>query len=157
MNAVNKIIDLIKNDTKLGEDLFFLYDFKENIKRWTNKSHGNYKNMTWLFMTFHKKHNLVGFNNIDETIWTIDTNGIYSKACDTLQEFPYEMLRLECAYTKSETVAEYFKRYEHQQYQEKLEQYEQWCIKNKIDIDINNNYHDEHGNLFEKFFIKYHE
>lgn len=155
MNTIDKIIELIKNDKKIGEDVFFLSDFRENVTRWTDtQEKNNYDNIKWLFLTYQKQNNLVGVNIVDQTIWTIDTNGKLSKACDTLQEFPYEMLRIECAVTKTETVEEYFEKYQHEQYQETLERYEKWCKDNEIQIDKNNNYHNEYGVLFKKSFVK---
>lgn len=159
MNIVEKIITLIKSDKKISENLFLFSEFPKDVKLWTgeDEDHFDYSNIKWLFVTDQPNNILIGLNKLDFSVWSIDDEGDFHKACDTLQDLPYEILRLECAFTENETVEDYFEKYKEEGYKETLEKYELWCKNNNIELDTNHIYHDENGKLFTKSFSKANE
>lgn len=156
MNTIEKIIKLIKEDKKIAENLFLFSEFPKDVSLWTDPPRDgvNYSNIKWLFVTDHSNLTLVGVNILDETIWCIDDEGDFHKDCDSLQDFPYEIIRGDCSFTENETVAAYFEKYKEEGYKETLERYEKWCKDNNIELDKDHIYHDENGNLFTQYFDK---
>ena len=154
MNTVEKVIALIKCDKKIAENLFLFSEFPKDFKLWTgeDEDHFDYINIKWLVVTDQPNHTLIGINILDLSVWSIDDEGDFHKACDTLQNLPYEMLRIECAFTENETVEDYFEKYKEEGYKETLEMYELWCKNNNIELDKNCIYHDKYGKLFTKSF-----
>ncbi len=154
MNNVDKILDLLKIDNNIADDLFMYDGFPEDIKLYTGYEADNhdYTNIKWLFQTHHQNLTLVGINILDNTIWTIDDDGDLHQDCNSLQDFPYEIIRIDCGFTKNETVEDYFQKYPN--YKETLKKYEQWCKYNNIELDKQKIYHDENGNLFKYCFDK---
>lgn len=159
MNNVEKIINLIKKDKEIANNLFLLSDFREDVTLWTDPPRDGitYENMKWLFVTYQSNHTLIGLNVLDNTIWAIDDEGEFHKACDAVQDLPYEILRLECAFTENETVEDYFEKYKEEGYKKTLERYELWCRNNHIELDKNHIYHDRNRKLFSKSFNKEYE
>lgn len=159
MNTIEKIINLIKEDKPIAENLFLFYEFSKDVALWTGLEQDNedYSNIKWLFITEQQNHNLIGLNVLDDSIWAIDDEGNFHNACETLQDLPYEILRLECAFTDHGTVEDYFEKYKDEGYQETLQRYEQWCKNHGIELDKNKIYHDDNGQLFTKSFSKKNE
>ena len=154
MKNYEKIIKLIKEDKEIAENLFYFQEFREDVSLWTDPPRDgvNYSNMEWLFVTDQENFSLIGVNIIDETIWCIDDEGDFHQDCDALENLPYEIIRVECKFTKNKTSTSYFEKFKEEGYKETLERYEQWCKNNNIQLDKNKIYHDESGKLFDKYF-----
>lgn len=157
MANLAKILNLIKNQQNIAEELFLFSTFPEDVSLWIEppRDQADYSNIKWLFVTYQQNHALIGINTLDDTIWSIDDEGEFHYACNTLQDLPYELLRLECAFTDNGTVKAYFLK--EIGYEDTLRQYEIWCHENAIELDKEKIYHDMDGQLFEKSFdrLKY--
>lgn len=156
MNNIEKILNLIKTNKIIAENLFMYAGFPEDIKLYTGYEEDNhdYANIKWLFKTHHQNLTFVGINLLYNTIWTIDDEGDFHQDCDSLQDLPYEIIRIDCAATENETVEDYFNKYKEYDFKGTLQSYEQWCKNNNIELDKNKIYHDENGVLFDKYFDK---
>ena len=156
MKNYEKIIELIKEDKEITENLFMFQEFREDVSLWTGEDEDNfdYTNIKWLFITYQENLTLVGVNIKDETIWCIDDEGDFHQDCDALENLPYELIRVECKFTNDKTSKSYFEKFKDEGYKETLEKYEQWCKENNIELDKNKIYHDGNGKLFDKYFYK---
>ena len=156
MKNYEKIIELIKEDKEITENLFMFQEFREDVSLWTGEDEDNfdYTNIKWLFITYQENLTLVGVNIKDETIWCIDDEGDFHQDCDALENLPYELIRVECKFTNDKTSKSYFEKFKDEGYKETLEKYEQWCNENNIELDKNKIYHDGNGKLFDKYFYK---
>ena len=154
MKNYEKIIELIKEDKEIAENLFMFQEFREDVSLWTGEDEDNfdYTNIKWLFVTYQENLTLVGVNIKDETIWCIDNEGDFHQDCDALENLPYELIRIECKFTNEKTSTAYFEKFKDEGYKETLLKYEQWCKENNIELDKNKIYHDENGKLFDKYF-----
>ena len=151
MKNYEKIIQLIKEDKEIAENLFYFQEFRDDVSLWKGEDEDNYDytNIEWLFITYQENLTLIGINLVDETIWCIDNEGDFHQDCDALENLPYKILSIESQYTKNEDVKSYYEKYP--KYSSLLLKYEQWCKENNIQLDINKIYHDNDGNLFDKF------
>lgn len=156
MKNYEKIIELIKENKEIAENLFMFQEFREDVSLWTvlPRNGINFDNMKWLFVTYHSNYTLVGINIKDGTIWCIDDEGDFHQDCDALENLPYEIIRNKSGYMDNQTVKEYFEKFKEEGYKETLERYEQWCKENNIKLDKQGIYHDKNGILFDKYFDK---
>lgn len=154
MSTIEKIINLIKTDKEIAENLFLFKEFPENVKLWTGEDEDNFDftSIKWLFVTDHSNLTLVGVNTIDKNIWCIDDEGDFHQDSDALENLPYEIMRIDCKFTKDKTIEAYFDKYKEEGYKETLQRYEQWCKDNNIELDKDHIYHDENENMFSKYF-----
>lgn len=64
------------------------------------------------------------------------------KFCDYFQDIPFEIYRRSYELFDDERT----------HHENKLKEYEQWCLNNNIVVDPNNYYHDKDGRLFSSYF-----
>ena len=145
-------MELIKADIEIASQLFMFDYIPEDVTLWTGSDEAfDFSNMHWLFKTDIDNFSLVGINTLDYSVWCIDDECDFHKDCVSLQDFPYEIIKLGSFYTEHETLSSYFKKYSGWNIKSTLARYEDWCHKNNILLDKNNVYHDENGKLFENF------
>lgn len=149
-----KIIQLLKDDDEIAQNLFLFSEFPSDVSLWTGPVEDNfdYSNIKWLFVTEQQNLTLVGISTIDNTVWCIDDEGDFHQDCDALQNLPYEILRLESFYTPNESIDEYFTKYKDYHFKETLARYEAWCNLNNIPLDEKRTYHLNDGSLFTNYF-----
>lgn len=155
-NYIEKILHLLGNDAVIADNLFMYAGSPGDIRIFTGIDGDNYdfKGVRWLFRTHHQNLALIGIRESDDSIMAIDDEGGFCKVCDGLQNLAYEIIRLDCGYTKNGTVAEYFEKYSEHDFKGTLLRYEQWCDANSMVLDEENVYHDKDGELFTVFFEK---
>lgn len=155
MNNTTKILNLIKEDKEIADVLFLFYEFPEDFSLWTGKdgkSDFDFSNMDWLFVTEQPNLSLVGLNTKDNSVWCIDDEGDFHQDCQSFQDLPYEIIKIESRFTENSTVEEYFEKFPNHDFKSILKRYEIWCKENNIELDKQKIYHDENGNLIKSFY-----
>lgn len=150
MTNTEKIMDLIKGDKEIAEALFLFFEFPEDISIWTGDD--EYPCIDWLFVTQQEQLSLIGIDQKNKAVYCIDDEGEFHKACNSLQDIPYEIIRIESSYSKNKLVLNYVNKYPN--FLSILSKYEAWCKENGIELDKNNIYHDTEGKLFTHYFEK---
>lgn len=149
---MNRIINILKNEPIIAEDLFMISSFEIGKEDYGMVDSGVNKEIDWLFKTRDEQFMLVGEHRKTKEVYAIDDDGVVSKVCDFIEDFPYEVIRNESQYTKDKTTKEYFNKYHEYGFEDTLKKYEDLCRKENIILDKKFKYHDHNGKLFESYF-----
>lgn len=151
-----KVVELIKNNKSIAKKLFYFSSWinskKDTSLFITDENQELVEGTEWIYQSSLQSFMLVGVFEWEGKFLThaIDDQTDYAGCINAFQDIPYEIIRRECYYTKDKSVKSYFEK--NPDVEKLLNEYEQYCNDQNIKIDKEKVYHDENGDLFNKYF-----
>ena len=137
--------NLMKNDYLLNT--VFNYDptLKDDLQDYIDEFEDSIEedivnNTHWLYSGFSFLTVVLGLYK--DNVIAISEDFEIFKFCDYFQDIPFEIYRRSYELFDDERT----------HHENKLKEYEQWCLNNNIVVDPNNYYHDKDGRLFSSYF-----